>query len=83
MSQIKQYGVWDNEEDELLINTDTDRERAFRLAKYWNTSKEGRVTVVERSISTTEWTPTNTGVVPPFIERRVDRQWEKGDPRVE
>jgi hypothetical protein len=65
-----EYGVWDNDENELLINTDTDRERAFRLAKYWNLGKEGRVTVVDRTVETSDWKPANTGVVPPIITER-------------
>ncbi len=61
MNEVTEYAVWDNEENEVLINTATDRERAFRLARYWNTTKEGRVSVVQRAITTSEWKLANEG----------------------
>lgn len=69
---IMEYGVWDNEENELLIGTGTDREKAFRFERRWNDGHPGRVTVVERKVSTTEWAPANTGIVPPPLRGGVE-----------
>lgn len=60
-----EYGVWDNQEDELLLDCGEDRERAFRMSTAWNLARPGVTTFVTRTVTTTAWTPANTGVVGP------------------
>ena len=61
-----EYGVWDTESQELQVSTGEDRERAFRIADLWNRKDPGVVTVVTRTVTTSDWEPANTGVVPPM-----------------
>ena len=62
-----EYGVWDNQENELLLDCGENRERAIRMSTNWNRARPGATTVVTHTVTTTAWTPANTGVVPPHI----------------
>lgn len=62
-----EYGVWDQEENELLLDCGTNRERAIRMSTNWNRARPGATTVVTRTVTTTDWTPANTGIVGPQV----------------
>lgn len=69
-----EYGIQDSEDERVIMLTDDEgREDAIKGARYY-TEKTGRMFLaVERTHSVTDWKPTNTGVVPPDLDR--------GDPR--
>lgn len=77
------------EDDEPnTIHGPVDRSQAESMVRFVNArlEKAGRPAIavlMERKVTRTDWTPANTGIVPPHIGNRIDRQWEKEDPRVE
>lgn len=66
-----EYAVVDSQTGEVELNCGLFRERAFRMVERWNSTDAARkrglhYTVYERTVTTTDWTPTNTGVVGPM-----------------
>lgn len=66
MEQRIEYAVAD-QTGTIQLMTSTDRERAFNMARRWNDNpKNGeRFTVMDRTVTITDWKPANTGVVGP------------------
>jgi hypothetical protein len=77
-----EYGVENPDfPDDPFISTGEDRERAIKLAAYFTKVSGRMIVAVERTVTYSEWKPTNTGIVPP-LPPIIERQWEEGDPRV-
>jgi hypothetical protein len=68
MEQRIEYAVAD-QDGVIQLVTGTDRERAFAMAGRFNRGRDGasHFTVMDRTVTTTDWKPANTGVVPPYI----------------
>jgi hypothetical protein len=82
MTQKFEYGVENPDfPDDPIISTGEDRERAIKLAAYLTKTSGRMIVAMERTITYSEWKPTNTGIVPP-IPPFIERQWEEGDTRV-
>lgn len=67
-----EYAVAEGPDLEVQVLMGEDRERAFRLAERWNRDKPGVATVMTRTVTTTDWTPANTGIVPPYITEKIE-----------
>jgi hypothetical protein len=65
-----EYAIAERGEVQVLMGED--RERALRLAASWNRKNPGTATVMERTVTKTDWVPVNTGIVPPHITERIE-----------
>ena len=66
-----EYAVVETGTGKVELECGVFRERAFRMTKNWNESEVAKkrglhYEVYEREVTTTDWEPTNTGVVPPM-----------------
>lgn len=66
-----EYSIAEGPDLEVQVLLGEDRERAFRLAARFNRQQPGIATVMTRTVTTTEWTPANTGVVAPRQEGKT------------
>lgn len=65
-----EYAIAEKGEVQVLMGED--RERALRLAASWNRKNPGTATVMERTVTKTDWVPANTGVVAPTQRERIE-----------
>jgi len=67
-----EYAVAETADLEIQVLMGTDRERAFKLAERWNNANPGSAIVMNRTVTTTDWQPANTGIVPPYMREKKD-----------
>jgi hypothetical protein len=67
-----EYAVAEGPDLDIQVVMGEDRERAFNLAARWNRVGNVQATVMTRTVTTSEWVPANTGIVPPHITERIE-----------
>jgi hypothetical protein len=83
VEQKVRYAVMDMTDQEVIeLPADKNREDAIRIAEQWGKRFNRQFMPVSQTITYGDWEPFNTGIVPPYINTKIERQWEQGDTRV-